>query len=81
MYAYREIYKLDKWINFIQKDLPKIKGLEIYSLPSLGVGFIEISAPSTMEIQNIDKQCTSKIISFCEKQNIEEHLLGSLTEF
>ena len=81
MYAYREIYKLDKWISSLHNDITKREGVELYALPHLGVSFIEISAPSDVEIQSIDKQCTSKIISFCERQNVEEHLFGSLTKF
>jgi len=81
IYSYRELYMLNNRIKGLKGEFSDTKDVEIYALQPLGVGFIEMAAPSKEEIESLDKQCASRIISFCEKQKIEKHLLGPLKIF
>ena len=75
---YRELYGLNEWMDVLKENLSHKKESEIYALKPLGVGFIEINASSKDELQQIDQQCSSQIIAFCENQKIENHSLGPL---
>lgn len=81
LYSYRELYELNGFVEDLKKELMDIKGIEVYALQPLGIGFIEMNAPSEAEIKILDQRCTSRIISFCEKQKVEKHLLGPLKIF
>ena len=79
--CYREIYGLNGQMKELVKETSNLKGFEIYALPPFDMGFVEISASTKTQIKDLDKQFVSRIISFCEKQNVEKHFLGPLETF
>jgi hypothetical protein len=78
MKYYREIYGLNGQMKEVVKEISDIKGVDIYTVLPFDMGFVEMSAPSETEIKHFDQKVTSRILSFCEQNKIEKHLLGPL---
>ncbi len=81
MKYYREIYGLNGQMKEVEKEITDIKGVEIYAVLPFDMGFVEINASTQTEIKHLDQKVISRMLSFCEKNRIEEHLFGSLEKF
>ena len=81
MYYYREIYGLNGTMDALEKEFVDAEGVEVYPLKPYDMGFMVLKAPSEEKARQVDEECIGKIISFCERNDIESHLLGPLEPF
>lgn len=78
---YREIYGLNGSMRDLVKETLDLDGIEVYALPVYDMGFVELSAETETQIKQLDKQFTSRLIAYCERQKVEHHLLGPLQQY
>jgi hypothetical protein len=79
-YAYRELDNLNCAVPDLKK-IVDLKGVEIYALQPLGVGFIELEAPTKEGLHQLDQSCTKAIRFLCAEHKIENHYVGPLEIF
>jgi hypothetical protein len=76
-YAYRELHNLNPTVPDLNK-IVDLNGVEIYALKPLGVGFIELEAPTKEGLHQLDQSCTTAIKFICKQHKIENHYVGPL---
>ena len=75
--GYREIYGLNKYIEEIKNEVSDLD-VKVYAIIPFAVSFVEIETSSKEHLKHLDLEFTSRIISFCERNHIEDHFFNPL---